>query len=153
MSMAQPAPLQFVKLREAYLDEILQIEVEVYPEPWTRSMFLDEIRNQRSYFCVAFLREALVGYGGFWQLLNEVHITSVVVRDEWRRHGFGRQIVNHLLDIAFEVTARIATLEVRVSNIQARNLYLSMGFSPIEIRKRYYPKNNEDALVMLKELA
>jgi len=151
MSVLEPVALQFVPLHESQLDRILAIEVEAYPEPWTRGMFYDELRNNRSRFIVAFEGEELVGYAGFWLVLDEAHITTVVVRDSYRGRGVGRQLFQTLLDLAREAGARMATLEVRVTNEPARRLYTSFGFRPVGVRRGYYPKTKEDAIVMLKE--
>ncbi|MBN2307582.1 MAG: ribosomal protein S18-alanine N-acetyltransferase [Candidatus Hydrogenedentes bacterium] len=147
-----PPELQYVPLAQEHLDRIMAIEVEAYPEPWTRGMFVDELRNPRSHFDVVFLDEALVGYGGFWLVLDEAHITSVTVCRDQRGRGYGRRLMEHLLERARTVGARLATLEVRMSNLTARNLYLSLGFRPVGIRKDYYPRSHEDAMVMLAEL-
>ena len=152
MSVSESMALQFCPLREDLLDAIMAIEVEAYPEPWTLRMFQDEIRMGRSYFYVGLLGEEVAAYGGFWLVLDEAHITSVAVRDIYRGRGFGRKLVDYLLDTAEEAGAVRATLEVRVSNRVARNLYDNLGFRPVGIRKGYYPKNNEDAIVMLKDL-
>jgi ribosomal-protein-alanine N-acetyltransferase len=152
MSVSESTALRFESIAETHLDQILEIEVEAYPEPWTEGMFRDEIRNAYSHFFVVMLDDALVGYGGFWQVMDEAHITSVTVRDTYRGRGFGRRLVEYLLHEAEAAGARIATLEVRVSNVRARNLYLQYGFRPVGLRKNYYPKSNEDAIVMLKEL-
>ncbi len=152
MSVSESVALRFEPIAVEHLRRILDIEVEAYPEPWTEGMFRDEIRNNFSRFFVALLDEVLVGYGGFWLVVDEAHITSVTVRDIYRGRGFGRRLVEHLLQEAEDAGARIATLEVRVSNLRARNLYLQYGFRPVGLRKNYYPKSNEDAIVMLKEL-
>jgi ribosomal-protein-alanine N-acetyltransferase len=152
MSVSESVALRFEPIAVEHLDEVLAIEVEAYPEPWTEGMFRDEIRNTHSHFYVVLLDEALVGYGGFWLVVDEAHITSVTVRDVFRGRGFGCRLVEFLLREAEDVGARVATLEVRVSNVRARNLYLQYGFRPVGLRKNYYPKSNEDAIVMLKEL-
>jgi ribosomal-protein-alanine N-acetyltransferase len=152
MSVSESTALRFESIAAEHLDQILEIEVEAYPEPWTEGMFRDEIRNAYSHFFVAMLGDTLVGYGGFWQVMDEAHITSVTVRDTYRGRGFGRRLIEYLLHEAEAAGARIATLEVRVSNVRARNLYLQYGFRPVGLRKNYYPKSNEDAIVMLKEL-
>lgn len=152
MSVSESTILRFVPLQEEHLDEILDIEHEAYPEPWTVRMFRDEMRNARSHFYVAFRDDRIIGYAGFWLVLDEAHITTVAVRDVCRGLGYGRQLLNHLLAAAVDAGARRATLEVRVSNLRARNLYVSVGFRPVGLRKGYYPKNNEDAIVMLAEL-
>jgi ribosomal-protein-alanine N-acetyltransferase len=129
----------------------MAIELEAYPDPWSEGMFRDELRNPRSHFYVVYLDGLLIGYGGFWLVLDEAHITSVTIREEYRGQGFGKQLVAFLLDKAREVGTRLATLEVRASNDLARNLYLSFGFRPVGVRKNYYPKSGEDAIAMLKE--
>jgi ribosomal-protein-alanine N-acetyltransferase len=144
--------LRFVPIAEEHLEAIMAIEQEAYPEPWTVRMFEDEIRSERSYFFVGFLDDTLAAYGGFWLVLDEAHITSVAVRDTFRGRSYGRQLMDFLLAEAVDAGARHATLEVRVSNLRARNLYVSLGFRPVGVRKGYYPKNNEDAIVMLKDL-
>jgi ribosomal-protein-alanine N-acetyltransferase len=89
-----------------------------------------------------------VGYGGFWLVLDEAHVTSVTIKDEWRSQGYGRVLFEHLLDTAREAGAHIATLEVRESNDVARNLYASLGFRQAGTRRGYYSKSGEDAIVM-----
>ncbi len=152
MSSEERADLEFTRLSTAHLNDAMKIEAEAYPDPWTRTMFLQEIEGLHSYFYVAFVGPALAAYGGFWLVLDEAHLTSVTVRDSFRGHGYGRRLVDYLLEQAVSLGAKVATLEVRESNLRARNLYDSMSFRTIGIRKRYYAKTNEDAVVMLKEL-
>ncbi len=152
MSVSKAAMIEFVDLREEHLEEVLAIEPEAYPEPWTLGMFRREIRSPESYFCVAFLDDVLVGYGGFWLVLDEVHITSVTVRHQYRRRGLGRRLVMHLLRVAADADARQVMLEVRGTNYPARVLYESLGFKATGFHKAYYQKTNEDAIIMTKEL-
>lgn len=153
MGEADSSTVHFVRLAEEHLDEVMSIEKEAYPEPWSLGMFLEEIRSNRSFFCVLFVNQVLAGYGGFWLVLDEAHVTSVTVRDVFRGRGLGRHITRYLLDMAARLGARTATLEVRRSNVRARNLYHSEGFREVGIRKGYYSKSGEDAIVMSKELA
>ena len=151
MAISDPVTLRFEPLEERYLDTMLNIEQEAYPEPWTRGMFHDEMRSNRSYFRVVFEGDILVGYCGFWLVLDEAHITTVVVRDSERGRGLGRRLLAHLLEAAQTANATMATLEVRESNDPARALYRSFGFTDVGRRKQYYPKSGEDAIVMLLE--
>lgn len=149
----EPDPrVRFVPLSEAHFDAIMAIETEAYPEAWTRGMFRDEFRSRLSVFCVMMRGEDVAGYGGFWLVLDEAHITSVTIRKSDRGKGFGRMLLRYLLDLARERGVRLATLEVRASNQVARQLYLTEGFRQVGLRKGYYSKSNEDAVVMLKEL-
>ena len=152
MSVSETTALRFVPIAVEHLDAVLDIEVEAYPEPWTEGMFRDEIRNTHSHFFVVLLDGEVVGYGGFWLVVDEAHITSVTIRDTHRGRGFGGRLLKFLLQEARDVGAAIATLEVRVSNTRARDLYLDFGFRPVGLRKNYYPKSREDAVVMLKDL-
>ena len=149
---AESESIRFVPLAEEHIDPIMAIEHEAYAEPWTRSMFYEELRNDLSYFYVAFRGDEIIGYAGFWLVLDEAHITTVVVKRPYRGRGVGRMLMQYLIDKACEVGARIATLEVRVSNEHAIHLYQSMGFHAVGIRKGYYPRTGEDAQVMLLKL-
>ncbi|GMW02446.1 MAG: hypothetical protein AMXMBFR84_35820 [Candidatus Hydrogenedentota bacterium] len=149
----QDSLLEFEPIELKHLDAIMLIEPEAYPEPWTEAMFRDEIRGNRSYFYVVNLGPELIGYGGFWLVVDEAHITSVTIRNDLRGRGYGRCLLAYLLEVAVKVGAEVATLEVRTSNAVARELYASMGFRVAGLRKKYYPKSNEDAIIMTKELA
>ncbi len=144
--------LEFERLSENHIAQLMPIELDAYPEPWTARMFRDETRNARSHFVVARLEGVLTGYGGFWLVLDEAHITSVTIKLDARGQGYGRELFEYLLDIAREAGSRIATLEVRDSNMPAQNLYRSIGFKQVGIRKGYYPKSGEDAIVMSARL-
>lgn len=152
MNSSKQSTLLYAPLEEQHLDRILPIEAEAYPEAWTVGMFRDEMRTPRSYFRVLFMGESLIGYCGFWLVLDEAHITSVTVAQAFRGRGYGREQILHLLDTARERGAVLATLEVRESNLPAKTLYESIGFRRVGLRKGYYSKTNEDALVMLKDL-
>lgn len=150
--MPEPVRLKYVRLAAEHVDRLMDIEIEAYPDPWTAGMFRDELRNPRSYFYVAYAGEETAGYGGFWLVLDEAHITSVTIAEGYRGHGLGRQMTLFLLETATKAGAHMATLEVRRSNTVAQHLYSTLGFRQVGVRKGYYPRSGEDAIVMLKEL-
>lgn len=151
--MTQPYNgLTFVPLAEEHIDQVLAIEQEAYVEAWTRGMFHQEIRSIMSHFYVAFLDQTLVGYVGLWKVMEEGHITSVTVRQDYRGRGYGRALVQFVLDTAAGMGLEEATLEVRESNRTAIGLYESMGFTQTGRRKNYYAKTNEDAILMTRSL-
>lgn len=90
----------------------------------------------------------VVGYGGVWLTVDEGHITTIATAPEERGRGVGELLLNGLIDAAANLHARFLTLEVRVSNTVAQNLYLKYGFEARGTRRRYYTDNNEDALIM-----
>jgi ribosomal-protein-alanine N-acetyltransferase len=152
MSPDEPARLRFVRLEERHLPEVMAIEREAYPEPWTENMFRQEVHSAASYFYVTFHEDVLVGYVGFWLAVDDAHITSVTGRDTYRRRGFGRMELRFILGVAARLGLSRATLEVRASNLRAQNLYLTMGFRQMSRRRGYYSRTNEDAIVMVKDL-
>ncbi|MCS6937979.1 MAG: ribosomal protein S18-alanine N-acetyltransferase [Roseiflexaceae bacterium] len=90
----------------------------------------------------------IVGYGGVWLSVDEGHITTIAVAPAYRGRGIGELLLNGLIDQALDLHADVLTLEVRVSNIVAQQLYLKYGFRPAGTRPRYYTDNGEDALIM-----
>ena len=152
MSVSESAILTYGPITDDLIPTLLNIEHEAYPEPWSEGMFRDEIYNPRSHFFIAYKDDELIGYGGFWLVVDEAHITSVTVRHEQRGRKYGEQLLVHLLDDAAASGARIATLEVRPSNIAARELYRKFGFRAVGVRKNYYVTSKEDALIMTKDI-
>ncbi len=96
-------------------------------------------------------KHPIVGYGGLWLMVDEAHITTIAVAPEYRERSLGELLLNNLIDHSFDLQARILTLEVRVSNIVAQNLYSKYGFQVVGKRRRYYTDNGEDALIMSTE--
>ena len=90
----------------------------------------------------------IIGFVGFWVMADEAHITSIAVRENYRRQGIGELLIVSVIDMAMRLKARIVTLEVRVSNEGAQRLYSRYGFSKVGIRKGYYNDNHEDAVIM-----
>ena len=90
----------------------------------------------------------VVGFVGTWYLTDEAHIVSVGVRSELRGLGIGELLLIGAAEQAMERGADVLTLEVRVSNELAQNLYKKYGFSTKGVRKAYYTDNREDAYIM-----
>ena len=142
--------LVFQRFTLEYLPNVLFIESESYPEPWTHGMFRQELTNPNSYIYLAFLGDNMIGYAGFWLVLDEAHITRVTVAEKYRSMGYGRIITEHMLDRAFDLGAVLARLEVRETNVPARALYDRLGFVVEGRRIGYYQRTNENAVLMLK---
>ena len=90
----------------------------------------------------------ICGYVGFWVMADEAHITTIAVSEKLQRRGIGELLLLTVIDRAREMYASVVTLEVRVSNIGAQNLYLKYGFKQVGVRKHYYTDNREDAYIM-----
>lgn len=133
------------------LPEVLAIESVSFPEPWPETLFLKEMDQRGSYFVVFRLNSEMIGYGGFWLVMDEVHITNIAVHPLYRRQGYGSMILQHLVDAAVSRGAIMATLEVRETNLVALNLYRKFGFRHVATHKAYYANTDEDAVVMVND--
>lgn len=91
---------------------------------------------------------SIIGFAGLWLMVDEAHITTIAMHPDYQGKGLGELLLVSLTDIAYNINAKWITLEVRVSNYRAQNLYRKYGFHDAGIRHRYYSDNNEDALIM-----
>jgi [ribosomal protein S18]-alanine N-acetyltransferase len=144
-----PLEVHVVPMRRRNLRAVLRIETQVYPKPWSHSLFVSELalRSTRAYV-VAKVGRDVVGYAGLMMSLNDGHVTTIAVDPSMQRHGIGTRL---LLALAREGIARRATaltLEARVSNTPAQEMYRHFGFVPVGVRKGYYADTGEDAVVM-----
>lgn len=131
------------------LDDIMEVERLSFTLPWSREAFYRELTdNPYAYYIVADIDGKAIGYGGVWIVVDEAHITNIAVRPEYRGKKIGETLLKQLQNLAREKGAKTMTLEVRVSNHVAQNLYRKLGFLNGGIRKGYYTDNFEDALVM-----
>jgi len=142
------------RLEARDLDTVEEIERASYPTPWSRAMFVAELRKPSSLAIGAFSDEGeLVGYALVSRYVDAWHVMNVAVALDYRRRG----IATTLLERLFEVTASDPrsgyTLEVRVSNTNAIRLYERLGFESRGTRRGYYTDNREDALIMWREPA
>lgn len=152
MSIQEQAALRFERIAREHIPLLLPIEHEAYPDPWTQGMFRQEIESRNSHFYVVQLNDEIVGYGGFWLVLDEAHVTKVTVAEAHRGRGFGRRLMEYLLERSTWYGAASIRLEVREQNDPAIQLYASLGFKRIGLRPGYYAKTNETAVVMFRNL-
>ena len=140
-------------MMEIDLPEVAGIEQTSYAFPWSENIFRDCLRV--GYTCRALdLAGQIIGYGVMSLGAGEAHVLNVCVRDDYRSVGFGRRLLEHLLERAAAAGVSEAFLEVRPSNLAAIRLYQKIGFEQIGIRRGYYqaPDGREDAIVLKLEL-
>ena len=144
-----PVTVHLVPLRRRHLRSVLKIEAQVYPRPWTFTLFMSELNMRTSrYYIAARVGTSVVGYAGLMYAADEAHITNIAVDPAWQRHHIGSRLLLNLARTAPRFGARHLTLEVRVSNVAAQALYGRFGFRTEGLRKNYYAESNEDALIM-----
>ena len=149
-SAEPPEPVRVEPMRRRHLRQVMPIEEQVYPRPWTIGIFQSELDNMRAGerdYLVAKARGAVLGYGGLLYSLEDAHITNVAVDPRWHRHGIGRILMFAVVDTARRHGASNLSLEVRVSNVGAQALYAQFGMTAEGVRPKYY-ENVEDAIIM-----
>lgn len=171
-----PYVVEKMTLRD--VPQVAAMEKVVFSLPWSSHAFEYELQfNPMAYFAVVrpraaesneganqtgelgqSLREArhallpVLGYGGFWHVVDEAHICTLAVHPGWRGRGLGELLLVHLIEQATARNAAVVTLEVRTSNLVAQQLYRKYGFAVAGLRKGYYSDNQEDALIMTTDL-
>ena len=136
-------------MRRRHLRGVLRIESQVYPHPWSPGLFNGELAMVESReYVVARVGANVVGYGGLMLAADDGHITTLAVDPEWQRRGVATRMLLQLARLGAARGVEQLTLEVRLSNQTAQQLYRKFGFAPAGIRRGYYVDNREDALVM-----
>jgi [ribosomal protein S18]-alanine N-acetyltransferase len=144
-----PLRIHVEPMTVADIAAVHRIERASFPLPWPDYAFRQELESNRlARYLVVRAGGQVVAYGGMWLMVDEAHVTTFAVLPDWRRRGIGGRLMVALVRLATEMGARVATLEVRLSNVAARRLYQRFGFQPVGVRPRYYSDNGEDALIM-----
>jgi len=151
----EDATLRLQRMQPADLDAVLAIEYQSFTTPWTAEMFRTEMRNaETSCLLVARVGPAegiVAGYIGYRQVIDEMHILIVAVAPAWRRHGIARGLLCQAMQQARQAACTRATLEVRVSNTAALQIYYQLKFAPVGVRPKYYSRPPEDALILWRD--
>lgn len=149
------ARLHYEPMQEADLDEVLALEREVYPHPWSRANFADSLASGYHAWLLRDAGGVLLGYFLIMAIVDEAHLLNVAVAAGQQRQGLGRFLLNQSVAVARGLGMASMLLEVRPSNERALQIYQRYGFAQIGRRKAYYPAANqqrEDAIVMRIEL-
>jgi ribosomal-protein-alanine N-acetyltransferase len=171
-------PVRVQPMAVGDLGDVLNIEHVSFPSPWSSRAYEYELRyNDMAHYFVACANgvapngagggsvlarlkrllspaptngsaPTMVGYVGYWLMAGEAHISTIAVRPELRGRSYGELLLAYALEDAANRRAHVATLEVRVSNTPAQQLYFKYGFDKVGMRKQYYSDNNEDAFIM-----
>jgi ribosomal-protein-alanine N-acetyltransferase len=141
--------VRIAPMRRRHLRSVSRIERLVYPRPWSTSLFMSELalRHSRAYY-VARVDGIVVGYVGLMMTVDDGHITTIAVDPAWQRQRIATRLMLVAAAEAIRRGATSLTLEVRMGNRPAQELYRRFGFLPAGVRKNYYVETNEDALVM-----
>ena len=141
----------YCQLGFADIDQILDIEQQVYSHPWSRGNFTDSFLSAHDAFGFRNSEHQLFAYFLMMPVMEELHLLNLAVGAEYQGQGYARQLISKMFDYAARKQAESILLEVRCSNQRAIDVYLKAGFSEIGKRKSYYPaqgNTREDAIVM-----
>lgn len=130
------------------VQEAALLEKEIFTMPWSENGFLTSLRSEDTLYLVARRKNELIGYCGFLQSFDEADITNVAVSPAYRGKGVGYAMLKELMRRGRERGVARYTLEVRTGNVSAIRLYHRLGFEDAGIRKNFYEKPREDALIM-----
>ena len=133
-------------MTRADLPQVVAMEAALQPRPWSEQVFRDELDMRNRTYLVAAGPDGIVGFAGLMVVDDEAHVTNLLVAEDSRRRGLGRQLMVALIEMAVLQDASHLTLEVRSSNEAARALYARLGLAPVGIRPRYY--GDDDALIL-----
>ena len=140
--------IEIVRMNESHVAAVAELERQNFSEPWPDIAVRGELTNKLSLWLVAVEDGEVVGYVGSQTVLQEADMMNIAVADAHRRRGIARMLVEELIR---QLDAYQLTLEVRASNAPAIALYEKMGFGQVGLRKNYYRKPKEDALILRKE--
>ena len=135
------------------LDDLLALEEACFSAPWSRESYRRELEeNDLAHYWGVFEEGRLIGFAGYWLILDEGHITNIAVAPERQNRGVGRFLLQGVINGCLAGGGKFLTLEVRASNRAALHLYEQAGFASAGVRPNYYDDPKEDAIIMWKTL-
>ena len=132
------------------IKEVAEIEKESFSDPWSEDGLRNELDNDTAFFFVAEKSSEVAGYVGTHIVLDECYIANVAVTPSFRRMGIADKLLDYAESNAINKNCAFITLEVRVSNLPAINLYKKRGYVSMGERKNFYSHPTENALIMTK---
>ena len=136
------------EMMDTDLAEVCRIEQEIFSNPWSYEDFEDSYKSENNTYLIVEVDGRIAGYCGYWGIADEGYIYNVAVREGYRRQQIGYRMVKELILHAKDKGITALTLEVRQSNEAARSLYERLGFMKAGVRKDFYTKPKEDAVIM-----
>lgn len=144
--------IEIISMTYEDIDDVVIIENESFSVPWSHRGFEDSLNSKYAKFFVAKFEEKIVGYIGLYLVGDAGDITNVAVSSQYRRKGIAGRLIEKVIMYAKENNISCINLEVRPSNTSAISLYTKYDFKEIGMRKNFYTKPTEDALLMQREI-
>lgn len=144
--------IELAKMQEKHVGDIYLIEKICFSNPWTEEGIRSELKNKNARFTVALKDEKVIGYVGMYNVCSCGYITNIAVLPEYRRNGVAKRLLKEIIFLGTNEDMEFISLEVRKSNAAAIGLYKDLGFKNVGVRKNFYTKPIEDAIIMTKFL-
>ena len=142
--------MEIVPMAEEHISQIAEIEKLSFSVPWSENGLREELSNENAHFLAAVSESKVIGYIGAHEICGEAYITNVAVLPDYRRLGIGEALIDAATNGAFGRNCEFISLEVRISNIPAIELYKKQGYNVVGQRKNFYSNPTEDAYIMTK---
>lgn len=144
--------IDYKLMDSSHIKGVYELSKICFSIPWSLDSISNEVENPLAKYVIAqdLSTEEIIGYAGVWIVTGEGDITNIAVNPSYRKQGIASNILKKLFEVCKENNCSDITLEVRVSNIPAQNLYKKFNFKEEGIRKKYYSDNGEDAMIMWK---
>lgn len=140
-----------ISAKEEHLEDISILESICFSHPIPPTVLYEDICVSGHPYLIAMMEDKVIGYGGMHVILDEAYIINLCIHPEYRGFGYGKKLLSSMIAKANELGAQSMTLEVRVSNAIALELYKDHGFTVEGVRPRYYADTGEDAYIMWKQ--
>jgi [ribosomal protein S18]-alanine N-acetyltransferase len=144
-------PFLVMPMAPEHIPIVAELEKICFGSHWTPTHFARELENPRCHYLVILKNDKPIGYIGFWQILEEAHITTIAIQPEFRKHYLAQHLLAQMLEDCLEKGVQWVTLEVSAANFPAQKLYEKFGFTVKGRRKNYYQAEKQDALIMWTE--
>lgn len=129
------------------IEDVYNLSKDSIPSSWSLNSFLNDFQNALSTYTLLMYNEKVIGFISYWEILDEINITNIVMHKDYRGYGLSKILIDNLINLK---QGYKFFLEVRKSNYIAINLYKKFNFKQISVRDKYYKDPTEDALVMKK---
>ena len=143
--------MTITNMTSAHVAQIAELEKCCFNDPWSENSISSELNNRLSCWLVALESDVVIGYVGSQTVLGETDMMNIAVHPDYRNQGVAKNLIQSLMDTLSGQGSHSLMLEVRQSNEPAKNLYASLGFETVGIRKNYYRNPKENALILRKE--
>lgn len=143
--------MNFVLMTKDDIDEVSNIENDIFSDPWPKQFFIDDLNNDCSKYYLLKDEDRVVGYAGLWTMFENCDLVNIGIAKDYQGKGLGEKLLKLVIKEAIKNECEFMHLEVKPSNTKAYNLYKKLGFIETRTRKGYY-EDGSDCIDMVKGL-